>query len=363
MKNLTLSLNATDIAHAVKSDTYITGQIDKSADMVKNAALAYNEQAGDESYHNMKLYRTMKGALAKLEASIAEYVETSNQGATITDTLTSSLGAFTITISVGDRTSGAFVTTLAYLSQEYVINTMLYYWWQPIKPSLAKDYVAFASDNLLDIKRCLAKSAPSSSATYDDISGNVQAQSSLSFPLSEYNAQVGQAFSAPTLDKFPANVTVRYVSSNEAVATVNATTGAVNIVGAGTAVITASVAGNADYTPASASYTLHVASAPVVHTISPTTEPLLSGIEGAPTDGKGFRIPQNLRDVTMVYSGSSSQQFQIADIIMPGETGISEPETVTISGINEMLEDHDWIPKLVWIANGSVAGQTLTYTE
>ena len=173
MKNLTLTLNATDIAHAVKSDTYITGQIDKSSDMVKNAALAYNEQAGDETYHEAKLLRTMKGALAKLEAAIAEYVETSNPAATITDTLSSATGTFTITISVGDRTSGAFAKPLAHLSQEYIINAMLYTWWQPIKPTLAKDYLAFAADNILDIKRCLSKSAPNTTTTYSDVSGSV----------------------------------------------------------------------------------------------------------------------------------------------------------------------------------------------
>ena len=74
MATLTLTLNAKDIKMAMKSDTYITGQIDKSADMVKNAALAYNEQAGDDSYHEVKIYRTMKGAVGKFEASMAEYV-------------------------------------------------------------------------------------------------------------------------------------------------------------------------------------------------------------------------------------------------------------------------------------------------
>lgn len=173
-KNLTLTLNADDIKLAVKSDSYITGQIDKSADMVKNAAIAFNEQAGDETYHETKLFRTMKGALAKFEAAVAEYVETSDSTATITDTLTSALGSFTITIKVNDRMTGAFATPLAHLAQEYIINTMLYYWWQPIKPALAKDYISFATDNLVDVKRCLAKSAPtSSSSSYSDVSGTV----------------------------------------------------------------------------------------------------------------------------------------------------------------------------------------------
>ena len=173
--NLTLDLSASYIKQAVKSDTYITGQIDKSADMVKNAALAFNEQAGDEEYHNYKLFRTLKGALAKFEAQLAEYVETSDSTATITDNLTGvSQDTFRITATVGSRTSRAFENTLAYLATEYIINTMLYYWWQPIKPSLAKDYLGFASDNILDVKRCLAKSAPTGgTASYPDIHGSV----------------------------------------------------------------------------------------------------------------------------------------------------------------------------------------------
>lgn len=172
MATLTLNLNATTIKEAVKADSYITGQIDKSADMVKNAALAFNEQAGDETYHENKLLRTMKEALGKLEASMIEYMETSNQSATITDTLSSSLGAFTITITVNARLNQGIGNTLAVLAQGYIINTMLYYWWQPIKPALAKDYLGFATENLIDIRRCLAKSAPSTN-TYTAPTGTI----------------------------------------------------------------------------------------------------------------------------------------------------------------------------------------------
>ena len=263
-KKLTLTLSATDIKLAVKSDSYITGQIDKSADLVKNAALAFNEQAGDETYHEMKLYRTMKGALAKLEAQIAEYVETSDPNAEITDTLNSSATTtFKVEITVGNRMSSAFRTTMAYLAQEYIINMMLYTWWQPIKPALAKDYIGFAADNLVDIRRCLAKSAPSSSgASYDDISGDVQEQSLLQFPLSVYEAQMGSTFTAPVLSKHPSDATVTYASSDESKATVVAGTGAVALVAAGDTVITATFEGNDDYTGSSASYTLHITPAP-----------------------------------------------------------------------------------------------------
>lgn len=174
-KNLTLTLNATDIKTAVKADSYITGVADKSIEMEKNAGLAFNEQAGDENYHDVKLYRTMKGSLAKFEAAIAEFIETSDKNAVVRDTLTSaSVVTFDIIITVNDRMSGAFANTLANLAQEYIINSMLYYWWQPIKRELAKDYLAYSIDNLRDVRRCLAKCAPEAGeSSYTDVSGKV----------------------------------------------------------------------------------------------------------------------------------------------------------------------------------------------
>lgn len=74
-----------------------------------------------------------------------------------------------------------------------------------------------------------------------------------------YNATLGESFTAPTLayaEGFDGNI--EYLSSKESVATVNATTGEVSLVGAGTTTITASFAGNDTYAAGSASYTLTV---------------------------------------------------------------------------------------------------------
>lgn len=180
MATLTLTLNGGDIQKAVKSDTYITGQIDKSADVVKNAALAYNEAAGDDSYHEVKLYRTMKGAVSKFEANMVEYVDPSS-GSSVANTLSTSTANtnFTITIPVGSRFYAAFANTLSSLAQEYIINIMLYTWWQSIKPALAKDYYQFAQESLTMVTKCLSKTPPTASMdTYNDVSGDVVTNSS-----------------------------------------------------------------------------------------------------------------------------------------------------------------------------------------
>lgn len=174
MNTLTLTLNKANIISAVKADTYITGQADKSVDAVKNAALAYNEQAGDDEYHNVKLFRTLREALSKFEANLAEYVDTSDPNAQVTNTLNKDNETFTVCISVGTRFNKAFAPTLSALAESYIINMMLYSWWQSLKTALAKDYYGFANDSLIAVQRLLSKSAPSvSQNSYDAPQGEV----------------------------------------------------------------------------------------------------------------------------------------------------------------------------------------------
>ena len=83
----------------------------------------------------------------------------------------------------------------------------------------------------------------------------------MSFSPSEATATIGEDFTEPTLIITPSGLTVSYSSSNDAVATVNATTGDVTLVADGTTTITATFAGNDSYNVGSASYTLTVSAA------------------------------------------------------------------------------------------------------
>ena len=83
----------------------------------------------------------------------------------------------------------------------------------------------------------------------------------MAFSEASATATVGQAFSAPTLSMNPSGLAVTYSSSNTAVATVDASTGAVTLVAEGTTTITATFAGNNNYNPATASYELTVSAA------------------------------------------------------------------------------------------------------
>lgn len=94
-----------------------------------------------------------------------------------------------------------------------------------------------------------------STASYEII---VKGAPSLSFPQTSYTVEMGDVFSTPKLEGLPEDVTPEYTSSNEEVATVDAATGEVKIVGVGTTTITVTSPNTGIYEMATASYELTV---------------------------------------------------------------------------------------------------------
>lgn len=97
-----------------------------------------------------------------------------------------------------------------------------------------------------------------SKASYEII---VKGAPALYFPETSYTIEVGDAFSEPTLQGLPTGVTAKYSSSNADVATVDESTGKVQIVGVGTTTIKAVSEAKDVYEAAEASYELTVKSA------------------------------------------------------------------------------------------------------
>lgn len=89
----------------------------------------------------------------------------------------------------------------------------------------------------------------------------VKGAPALSFPNNAYTIEMGDAFSEPTLQGLPTDVTAKYSSSNADVATVDESTGKVQIVGVGTTTIKAVSEAKDVYEAAEASYELTVKSA------------------------------------------------------------------------------------------------------
>ena len=94
-----------------------------------------------------------------------------------------------------------------------------------------------------------------STASYEII---VKGAPSLSFPEKSYTVEMGDAFTAPKLEGLPKGVTPAYTSSKEEVATVDAATGEVKIVGVGTTTITVTSPETGIYEGTTTSYELNV---------------------------------------------------------------------------------------------------------
>lgn len=95
------------------------------------------------------------------------------------------------------------------------------------------------------------------SFTWGEGTGTVKTDPKLSFDQSAATAVLGQPFTAPALSA-PEGLSISYTSSNPAAATVDANTGDVTLVAAGTTTITAASEANDTYLAGKASYTLTV---------------------------------------------------------------------------------------------------------
>ena len=147
----------------------------------------------------------------------------------------------------------------------------------------------------------------------------------LKYETTSYNVELGEAFTAPELIN-PNGLAVTYSSSKPEVATVNATTGAVEIVGVGTTTISAKSEETATYNAGSASYTITV-TAPVQTIASVAATKELADN----TDFKvGYELTVGFKNGSNVFACDAagdfiqiygSNSYNIGDKIPAGWTG------------------------------------------
>lgn len=161
MKTIHLNIIKSTVLDAVKSETYITGLKDKAVDGKANA-LAYQESAGDDMFHERKLERTLVTAAGKLSTLIGDYLSTDNQttGDNSVEMDFSDTSMVKYKLIVSDRFNESYTDTLARLVSKFIEDQMLVLWWTPIKESSAALYQQFVNSDLEDIQRCFNKIAP-----------------------------------------------------------------------------------------------------------------------------------------------------------------------------------------------------------
>lgn len=171
-KTITLSLQKDLIMEAVKAETYDTGRISKSTDPVKNAPAVLSQQAGGEQHQERQMLRYLKASIGKFEAQMVEFLDAGN--GTIGNTLSANSSSFTITMVVSDRYNSGLASPMSSLCEDYLINMMMFTWWNSRDQKFASQFVLNAQDSIDHIRLCLAKTAPApSSSSYTDVTGNV----------------------------------------------------------------------------------------------------------------------------------------------------------------------------------------------
>lgn len=206
-----------------------------------------------------------------------------------------------------------------------------------------------------------------------DSSSDTRTATTTTFPESAYTFNLGETFTSPvaTLDPAAAG-SVTYSSSNEGVATVNASTGVLTLVAAGQTTITAEFAETTDYKGSKASYTLTVVDPNDIYTsiqelqenVTSTSTPftmrmtniyvtavnnkqawISDGIYGALiyTDGHGLSAGQKLNGTLSANLVLYRGQTEITNFSSDGLTITEdplEPQVKTIdqlSGANQSL--------------------------
>ena len=144
--------------------------------------------------------------------------------------------------------------------------------------------------------------------TYKNAGGETLKPAGLSFgdpaPTVEADLYKPAGFAAPTLSN-PNDLAVTYGSSNVEVATVDAETGKVTLVGVGTTTITAKSEQTDKYYAGSASYTLNV--------IDTTPIAGLAGLRAKVTDNNAQEYTVNVTDAVVTYVNDKNAYLQTAE--------------------------------------------------
>ena len=161
-----LLLSKEEILQKVKAMTKRKGL----ADMASNTAgdpvrYAHNEEAGGDPDSDFLLLSSLRTALGRFKSAVVEYV-IANEDETVTadnihDNLdNTTVDVFTITMQVSERFNKAFTQPLTDHASNYIENQMLYDWYLPFVPEVAKNFAAAAVAVQIEIARCFVKTRP-----------------------------------------------------------------------------------------------------------------------------------------------------------------------------------------------------------
>lgn len=160
-----------------------------------------------------------------------------------------------------------------------------------------------------------------------------RAAAGIAFDDDEVDVKLTSGYTGQALTN-PNSVSVTYSSSDETVATVNSSTGAIELLKAGTTTITATFSGNATYKPAEMSYTLNVTEK-TPHGLAYAT----AEVGKLTTDEAFTNLLTNNNSLTVSYSSSATSVATVNS--STGEVTIKGAGSATITATFAGNEDYE----------------------
>ena len=161
-----LLLSKEEILQKVKAKTKIKGLADMAAAKENGDSIRYahNEEAGDDPDSQFLLLSSLRTGLGRFKSVVVEYV-VSYDGTVTADNIHDNLSnttvdVFTLTMEVSNRFNPAFTQPLTDHASEYIVLQMLYDWYLPFAPEIAKNFASAAAAVQLEIIRCFVKTRP-----------------------------------------------------------------------------------------------------------------------------------------------------------------------------------------------------------
>lgn len=161
-----LVLSKKEILQRVKAKSHIKGESDRNDnENVNSVRKTYTQQAGDDTDSEFLLLSSLRTGIDRFKTVVVEYVVTFDDGADTADNIHDNLSettedVFTIFLNVSERFNPAMTQPLTDHASAYVENQMLYDWYLPFAPEIAKNFAAAAAAVQVEIIRSFIKTRP-----------------------------------------------------------------------------------------------------------------------------------------------------------------------------------------------------------
>lgn len=161
-----LVLSKKEILQRVKAKSHIKGESDRNENESANSVRrTYVQQAGDDTDSEFLLLSSLRTGVDRFKTVVVEYVVTFDDGADTADNIHDNLSdttedVFTIFLNVSERFNPAMTQPLTDHASAYVENQMLYDWYLPLAPEIAKNFASAAAAVQIEIVRSFIKTRP-----------------------------------------------------------------------------------------------------------------------------------------------------------------------------------------------------------